>query len=135
MNLADKVMKGSSASLVDFSLFFPCSSFPSSLFSFSVKHPLHHFVLEAKVKWVKTGISMMEGWAMKVLRMPRCQHEAMPSSKPGRNIVADVIAITSSFCSNVLFSAMPRPIFSMGGSPPNGDDSASPFPTKERKQA
>ena len=133
MSLADKVMKGSSASFVDFSFLFSSSAiFLASLYC---EASFASLWLEAKVKWVKTGLSTMEGWATKVSRMPRCQRETIPSSKPWRNIVADVIAITSSFCSNVLFSAMPRPIFSMGGPPPNGDDSASPFPTKERKQA
>ena len=36
------------------------------------------FELQAKVKWVKAGRRMVEGWARKVLRMPRCQTEAIP---------------------------------------------------------
>ena len=101
--MGEKMTKGSSA----LSSFSPSSSSssPSSLGLL-----LHHFVLEAKVKWVKVGKRTMEGWEMTVLRMPRCQQETTPSSKPGRNIVAKIIAGR------------------------NGEASASPFPRRERRQ-
>ena len=85
---------------------------------------MHHFVLEAKVKWVKVGIRTMEGWAMMVLRMPRCQQEARPRIKPGRNIVAIIIAVTGNFCSGTFCK---YPLY--------GKPSASPFPRRERRQA
>ena len=34
---------------------------------------LHHFLLAAKVKWVKAGMRRLEEWVRKVLRMPACQ--------------------------------------------------------------
>ena len=90
--MGEKMTKGSSA----LSSFSPSSSSssPSSLGLL-----LHHFVLEAKVKWVKVGKRTMEGWEMTVLRMPRCQQETRPSSKPGRNIVAKIVASTCTLCS------------------------------------
>ena len=84
---------------------------------------MHHFVLEAKVKWVKAGMRMMEGWVRKDLRMPRCQQETRPSSRPGRKMVANVVAIT---CLKVIGSE---------GALPSGEASASPFPRRERRQA
>ena len=118
VNLAEKMMKGSSV----FSFFSPSSSSSSSFPSSSVELPLHHFVLEAKVKWVKVGKSRMEGWAMTVLSMLRCQQETRPSRKPGRNIVAKIVASTGTLCS--------------AGTIPsgNGEDSASPFPPRERRE-
>ena len=50
------------------------------------------FELQAKVKWVKAGRRMIEGWVRKVLRMPRCQTEATPSRSPGRSMKAMVAA-------------------------------------------
>ena len=85
---------------------------------------MHHFLLEAKVKWVKAGKRTMEGWEMMVLRMPRCQQETRPSSKPGRNVVAKVVAVNCTFCSGAI--EYPRA---------NGEASASPFPRRERRQA
>ena len=34
----------------------------------------------------------MEGWERKVLKIPVCQQEMRPRRKPGRNIVAKIIA-------------------------------------------
>ena len=80
---------------------------------------MHHFVLEAKVKWVNAGMRMMEGWVRKVLRMPGCQQETRPRSNPGRKMVAKIATMTST-----------------SGTPQlNGEASASPFPTRERRQA
>ena len=76
-----------------FSCLLPSSSSSSSSFPSSSWLLLHHFVLEAKAKWVKVGMRRMEGWAMKVLRMPRCQQETRPRSKPGRKMVANVVAV------------------------------------------
>ena len=56
------------------------------------------FELQAKVKWVKAGRRMTEGWVRKVLRMPLCQAEAAPSRSPGRSMKAMVAAaICASF--------------------------------------
>ena len=115
VTLAENMMKGSSESP-------PSCCSPSSSF----EQPLLHFVLEAKVKWVKVGKRTMEGWEMTVLRMPRCQQEARPSSKPGRKMVNNVVATVDAFSSNVC---------GWEGLSPNGEASASPFPRRERRQA
>ena len=64
----------------------------------------------------------MEGWERKVLKMLECQQEMMPSKKPGRNWVAKIVASTGRVCS-------------AWNQNPNGEASASPFPTRERRQA
>ena len=76
------------------------SSFSSSPSSFVLL--LHHFLLEAKVKWVNVGMRRMEGWAMKVLMMPRCQQQTSPRRKPGRKIVANVAATAGNSSSVVV---------------------------------
>ena len=60
---------------------------------------LSHLILLEKVKKVKAGMKIMDGWAMTVLMMSLCQQEARPSSKPGRNIVVIVAATTGRLCS------------------------------------
>ena len=91
VNLAEKAMKGS---LFLFS-FFLCSL--SLLSSSSVI--LSHLIWLEKVNKVKAGIKTTDGCAMMVLMMSLCQQEAMPSSKPGRNIVVIVAATTGKLCS------------------------------------
>ena len=78
------------------------------------------------MKWVKTGMRMMEGWARKDFRMPRCQQVARPRSKPGRNMVVNVVAITGTLY--WLWWLRPEP-------KANGEASASPLPRRERRQA
>ena len=51
-----------------------------------------------------------------------CQQDMTPSKKPGRKIVARFVAITRKVCSA-------RTLY------PNGEASASPLPTRERRQA
>ena len=59
---------------------------------------------------------------MKVLRMPLCQQDTRPRTKPGRKMVANVGAITCN-------------CFSGGIIWPNEENSANPFPRRERRQA
>ena len=106
VNLAEKVMKASSASPPALSCFSSSSSSSSSSFPSSFGLVLHHFELEANVKWVKTGRRRMEGWARKVLKMPRCQQEARLSSKPGRNVVVKIVAINGTL---LLYPSYPSP--------------------------
>ena len=56
---------------------------------------------------------------MKVLRMPRCQHETSPRRKPGRKMAAND-ASTGICLANDAATAEP---------------SVNPFPTRERRQA
>ena len=104
VNLGENVMKGSSSS-------------PSCL------PPLHHVPLLANVKWVNVGINTTEGWATIVLRMFLCQQEMTPVRRPGKNIVAKMVAITGTLCS------------SGKGRGLNGEATASPFPPRETRQA
>ena len=88
-----------------------------------------------KVKCVNVGINTTEGCATKVLSMLLllfllCQQEAIPRMKPGRNIVAKMVAITGNFCSSGTgFSPGP------GEGAAKGEASAIPFPTRERRHA
>ena len=87
--------------------------------------PLHHFPLLSNVKWVNVnaGINTTEGCATIVLRMFLCQQEATPRTRPGKNVVARMIAITGTLCSSGRLRI------------PNGDASASPLPTRENRHA
>ena len=87
VNLAEKAMKGS-LFLFSFPLCLLLSLSSSSA-------ELSHLILLEKVKKVKAGIKTTDGWAMTVLTMSLCQQQAMPSSKPGRNIVVIVAAATT----------------------------------------
>ena len=111
--LEEKAMYGSVFSCLSPSSSSSPSSPPSSLWLL-----LHHFVLETKAKWVKVGMRRMEGWAMKVLRMPRCQQETSPRRKPGRKLVANAAAIPGN-CSAAATE----------------ETSANPFPRREERQA
>ena len=91
VNLAEKAMNGS-LFLFSFPLCLLLSSSSSS-------SELSHFILLEKVKKVMAGIKTTDGCAMTVLMMSLCQQEAMPSSKPGRNIVVIVAATTGRLCS------------------------------------
>ena len=88
-----------------------------------------------KVKCVNVGINTTEGCATKVLSMLLllfllCQQEAIPRMKPGRNIVAKMVAITGNFCSSGTgFSP------GAGEGAAKGEASAIPFPTRERRHA
>ena len=113
VNLGENLMKGSLDSLLEFP--FPCS--PSSSF------PLHHLVLLSNAKWVKAGIKTTEGCAIIVLKMSLCQQEARPRRRPGKNIVAKMVAITGTVCSSLKRQYQ------------NGEASATPFPTRERRHA
>ena len=80
-------------------------------------------LLLLNVKWVKVGNNTTEGCATMVLSMFLCQHEATPRTRPGKNIVARMIAITGTLCSSGRLLI------------PNGDASASPLPTRENRHA
>ena len=123
VNRGENVMKGSTESPFSFS----CS--PFSLL------PLHNFSLLVKVKCVNVGINTTEGCATKVLSMLLllfllCQQETIPRMKPGRNIVAKMVAITGNFCSSRTFFSSSGP---QGAA--KGEASAIPFPTRERRHA
>ena len=90
VNLEENLMNGSADSLV---VFLSSCSLSSSL-------PLHHLVLLSNVKWVKAGIKTTEGCATIALNMFLCQQEANPRRRPGRNIVAMMVAITGTLCSS-----------------------------------
>ena len=127
VNRGENVMKGSTESPFSFS----CS--PFSLL------PLHNFSLLVKVKCVNVGINTTEGCATKVLSMLLllfllCQQETIPRMKPGRNIVAKMVAITGNFCSSGtgFSSSGPR---GTPGRPEKGEASAIPFPTREKRHA
>ena len=86
VNFGEKVMNDSSDSPVDFFS-------PSTL-------PLHHLVLLWNEKWVNVGIKTREGCARIVFSMSLCQQEANPRRRPGRKIVAMMVAITGNLCSS-----------------------------------
>ena len=109
VNLGENLMKGA----VD-------SPPPSSSF------PPHHLLLLSNVKWVNAGIKTTEGCAIMVLKMSLCQQEAIPRRRPGKNIVATVVAITDTRTDGPKNFAVPFA---------NGAASASPFPTRERRHA
>ena len=112
VNFGEKVMNGPDDPPLDLSPF-------SSPFSPSSFLPLLH----SNEKWVKAGIKTTEGCATIVLSMFLCQQEAIPKTKPGKNIVAAMVAITGTVCSpgkRVL---------------EKGEASASAFPTRERRHA
>ena len=83
VNFGEKVMNGSDDPPLD----------PSSPSSFL---PLLH----SNEKWVKAGIKTTEGWATIVLSMFLCQQEATPRRRPGKNIVARMVASTGTLCSS-----------------------------------
>ena len=81
-------------------------------------------LLLLNVKWVKVGINTTEGCATMVLSMFLCQHEATPRRRPGKNIVAMVVAIIGTRIDGLRCCGTA-----------NGEASASPFPTRERRHA